>query len=209
MPVAVIALALAIKLLIPGGAMIGGDARTLTVQICDGYADAGHAVVIAINSHADTGKIATDRARDHQACPFSALGHGGVAGAHPMLLASTRATDTRDSAVSINSECQRVLIALGLRVQITRKLSVYGDTGVPIAQYVDASGTAVAGGASAVQAATELRVLSLIGNSSCAGIKVGPGPLAATKTMKTTGGRFLHSHHVPIFNQATQKEAGG
>lgn len=67
------------------------------------------------------------------------------------MLGSARATDTRDNAVSINSGYQRVLIAPGLRVQITRKLSVYGDIAFPIAQYVNASGTVAAGGGTAGQ----------------------------------------------------------
>ena len=83
---AVIALALAMKALIPTGMMIGSDARTLTVQICDGYADAAHAearaVVIAIKHHNPAEKAAPD----HQACPYSALGHAGLAGADPALL---------------------------------------------------------------------------------------------------------------------------
>ena len=84
---AVIALAMAMKVLIPAGTMIGGDARALTIQICDGYGDALHdsarAVVIAIKGHGDQGKTAPD----HQACPFSALGHAGLTGTDPELLA--------------------------------------------------------------------------------------------------------------------------
>jgi hypothetical protein len=86
MALAMIALALAMKALIPAGTMIGGDARALTVQICDGYADAGHALVIALKRAAPA-KSATDHAGDHQTCPFSALGHAGLAGADPLLLA--------------------------------------------------------------------------------------------------------------------------
>jgi hypothetical protein len=91
MAFAVIALAMAMKVMIPAGTMIGGDARALTIQICDGYADAAHdtalAVVIAVKGHGDTGKSAPD----HQACPFSALGHAGLTGADPVLLAAALA----------------------------------------------------------------------------------------------------------------------
>lgn len=87
MAIAVIALAMAMKVLIPAGTMLGADARALTIQICDGYGDALHdtakAVVIAIKGHGDAGKSAPD----HQACPFSALGHAGLTGANPVLLA--------------------------------------------------------------------------------------------------------------------------
>ncbi len=34
-----------------------------------------------------------------------------------------------------------MLLAPGLRVQLTRKLSVYGDVEFPIAQYVNAAGS--------------------------------------------------------------------
>jgi len=80
---AVIALAMAMKALIPAGYMVGGDARTLTVRICDGYADAAPAVAIAVKGHGDAGKTA----HDQQACPFSGLGHAGMTGADPILLA--------------------------------------------------------------------------------------------------------------------------
>ena len=84
---AVIALALAMKLLIPAGTMVGGDARALTVQICDGYADAVHAVVLTVKGHGDGGKTAPDR----QTCPYSALGHAGLTGADAVLLAAALA----------------------------------------------------------------------------------------------------------------------
>jgi hypothetical protein len=61
MAFAVIALALAMKGLVPAGTMIGGDARTLTIQVCDGYGDAAKAVVIAVKRHGQTGKSAPDR----------------------------------------------------------------------------------------------------------------------------------------------------
>jgi hypothetical protein len=87
MALSVIALALAMKALIPAGTMIGGNAHALTVQICDGYADTAHsaarAVVVAIKGHEQTGKAMPD----HQACPFSALGHAGLAATDPVLLA--------------------------------------------------------------------------------------------------------------------------
>lgn len=85
-----VALALAMKLLIPAGFMLGqSGARTLTVLIC---ADSpGHAVtkqIIVARSGArsgpgDNGKqVAADGA-----CPFTALGHGLIGGADPVQLA--------------------------------------------------------------------------------------------------------------------------
>lgn len=51
------------------------------------------------------------------------------------LIGSLRARDTGDHA-SANSGYQRLLIAPGVRVQITRRLSIYGDIEFPVAQYV-------------------------------------------------------------------------
>jgi hypothetical protein len=87
MAFAVIALGMAMKAVIPTGYMVGGDARTLTVRICDGYADASQAVAIAVKGHGDAGKTA----HDQQACPFSGLGHAGLTGADPVLLAAALA----------------------------------------------------------------------------------------------------------------------
>jgi hypothetical protein len=84
---AVIALALAMKALVPAGYMIGGDAKVLTVRVCDGYADsgAGHAIVIVAKgaTHSDAGKAL----HDQQACPFSALALAHMRGADPIQLA--------------------------------------------------------------------------------------------------------------------------
>jgi hypothetical protein len=55
------------------------------------------------------------------------------------LLGSTRAHDSGDNADPLNSGYRRLLVAPGLRVQITRKLSVYGDVEFPVAQYVNAA----------------------------------------------------------------------
>ncbi len=55
------------------------------------------------------------------------------------LLGSLRAHDTGVAADPLNSGYQRLLIAPGVRVQITRKLSIYGDVAFPIAQYVNAA----------------------------------------------------------------------
>jgi hypothetical protein len=54
-------------------------------------------------------------------------------------LGSLRAHDSGDNSDPLNSGYQRVLLAPGVRVQITRKLSVYGDVEFPVAQYVNAA----------------------------------------------------------------------
>jgi hypothetical protein len=55
------------------------------------------------------------------------------------LLGSIRAHDSGPEADPLNSGYQRLLFAPGLRVQVTRKLSVYGDVELPIAQYTNAA----------------------------------------------------------------------
>jgi len=78
-----IALALCMKALIPAGYMLGGDARTITVQIC---ADSlGHVITkqIAVG-HKDHG---SDKAKADSPCAFTALGHGMLGGADPIQLA--------------------------------------------------------------------------------------------------------------------------
>ena len=66
-------------------------------------------------------------------------GHG--LGIQPalQLLGSVRAHDTGPEADPLNSGYQRLIIAPGVKVQLTRKLSVYGDVEVPIAQYTNAA----------------------------------------------------------------------
>jgi hypothetical protein len=86
-----IALALAMKALVPAGTMIAPHAHLLTVQICDGYGPAdravAHAVVIPVAKQGayrdDGGKVA----HHAPACPYSALGLAGLGGADPVLLA--------------------------------------------------------------------------------------------------------------------------
>ena len=55
------------------------------------------------------------------------------------LIGSTRARDTADGGPSLNSGYQRLLIAPGLRLQITRKVSIYGEIALPVAQYVNSA----------------------------------------------------------------------
>lgn len=55
------------------------------------------------------------------------------------LIGSWRAHDTGVNSDPLNSGYQRLLIAPGVRVQLTRKLSVYADVALPVAQYVNAA----------------------------------------------------------------------
>jgi hypothetical protein len=72
------------------------------------------------------------------------------------VLGSLRAHDTGDAADPLNSGYQRVLLAPGVRVQITRKLSIYGDVEFPVAQYVNAASSVAIEGTSGQLAAHTL-----------------------------------------------------
>lgn len=80
---AVLMLAMAVKALVPTGFMLGAEAGALTIKVCDGI-DHG-AATIAIPVKAPKG--ADKAGHDQQACPFSALGHAGQAGADPIQIA--------------------------------------------------------------------------------------------------------------------------
>lgn len=58
------------------------------------------------------------------------------------LLGSVRAHDTGREADFDNSGYRRLLIAPGVKFQLTRKLSIYGDVEIPLAQYVNAASSA-------------------------------------------------------------------
>jgi hypothetical protein len=78
-----VTLALAMKVLVPAGTMIDAQASTLTVEICDGV---DHHLVSQVTLP-PSGKSTGDKTRHDGVCPFSALGHAGLAGADPLQLA--------------------------------------------------------------------------------------------------------------------------
>lgn len=86
MAFAVIALALAMKALVPTGYMVGGDARVLTIRICDDaqVTSALHAKDIAIPMK---GEPAGKHAKSEGVCPYSALSFASLGGADPVQLA--------------------------------------------------------------------------------------------------------------------------
>lgn len=55
------------------------------------------------------------------------------------LLGSLRAHDTGANADPLNSGYKRLMIAPGGKLQLSRKLSVFGDVEVPVAQYTNAA----------------------------------------------------------------------
>ncbi len=80
-----VALALAMKALVPGGFMLDTQSRTLTIAICADAEGAHLTRQIAVPVEQDQ----QDRAAQHvksAACPFSALDMAGTPGADPVLL---------------------------------------------------------------------------------------------------------------------------
>lgn len=57
------------------------------------------------------------------------------------LVGSVRARDTGWQADALNSGYRRLMVAPGVKFQLTRKLSIYGDVAIPVAQYVNAAGS--------------------------------------------------------------------
>lgn len=92
MALAVIALALVMKAIIPAGYMLDqtarGGGKVLTVRICEDAADFGHVVVRDIHLGS---KSAGKHERAGETCPFTALGMAGLSGVDPVLLASALA----------------------------------------------------------------------------------------------------------------------
>lgn len=81
-----VALALAMKALLPAGYMLGAQGRHLTVEICSD-ASGKHLtrqIVIPTNGSAQERQAAQTKAEG--TCPFSALAMGAVGGADPALL---------------------------------------------------------------------------------------------------------------------------
>lgn len=93
--VLLLACALAMKVLVPAGYMIGSQTRTISIQICDGV-DHGAVRQILVGQ---TGSDAVGKADHGQAdhgksdgvCPYGALGHASLAGTDPVLLATALA----------------------------------------------------------------------------------------------------------------------
>lgn len=69
---------------------------------------------------------------------------GAKVGIKPVLqlIGTVRAHDTGDNADPLNSGYRRLLVAPGLRLQLSRKLSVYGDVEWAVAQNVNAASPA-------------------------------------------------------------------
>ena len=79
-----VALALAIKALVPAGYMVGPQARTLSIEICDGQShQIASQIVVPQTGKAGGG----ERGKVDGTCSYSVLGHAGLAGADTLQLA--------------------------------------------------------------------------------------------------------------------------
>lgn len=86
MAFAVVALALAMKALVPAGYMIGTQSKVLTILVCNETPNATHEsardIVVPVK-----GDGAGKQARADGTCPFSGLGFAGLPGTDPIQLA--------------------------------------------------------------------------------------------------------------------------
>lgn len=87
-----LAIALAVKALVPAGYMISpaGD-RFLTVTICADASDTPKQMRLAIPGKNETGDDHSETAAKSEPCAFSGLGHTALGGADPILLAAALA----------------------------------------------------------------------------------------------------------------------
>lgn len=76
-----VALALCMKALIPAGYMLGGESKTITVQIC------ADSLGAKITKQIDVGTKDHGKSKADMPCAFTALTHGVLGGADPIQLA--------------------------------------------------------------------------------------------------------------------------
>lgn len=92
MTLVLLALALALKALVPAGFMLSVNGeRMVTVTICADASDAPRQMKIAISDKDDAAGGHSNAAKMDQPCAFSGLGHAALGGADPVLLAAALA----------------------------------------------------------------------------------------------------------------------
>lgn len=87
---ALLALALTVRALVPAGFMLApaAGARFLTVTICSDASGAAMQMRLALPDKRDGDGDPAGAAKDDMACAFAALGQGALGGADPALLAA-------------------------------------------------------------------------------------------------------------------------
>jgi hypothetical protein len=88
-----VALALAMKALVPAGYMVGTQTRSFTIQLCSEGIDGRHDLVrqVVVPASDPAAKASAGQAKAQGTCPFGALGHALLGGADPVLLAAALA----------------------------------------------------------------------------------------------------------------------
>jgi hypothetical protein len=88
-----VAVALAMKALVPAGYMVGSETRSFTIQLCSEGIDGRHDLVrqITVPASDAASKAAQSHGKVQGTCPFGALGHALLGGADPVLLAAALA----------------------------------------------------------------------------------------------------------------------
>lgn len=83
--VLLLAVALAMKALVPSGYMIGSQSKVLTISICADTQGGSYTTQLVL-PHGGERSGDAQHAKEGQACPFSALAMASLAGADPVLL---------------------------------------------------------------------------------------------------------------------------
>jgi len=85
-----LAMTLALKVLVPGGYMLGSEAGGLTVQICSGMTSAdgsAASLTIPMDRGGSHGDVPAGHANAAKECPFTALAMHALSAADPLVLA--------------------------------------------------------------------------------------------------------------------------
>lgn len=91
-----LALALAVKAVVPTGFMLSADGdRFLTVTICSDASGTPKQMWIALPGKQDSGGDHSDAGAAATHCAFSGLGHSALGGADPLLLVAALASALR------------------------------------------------------------------------------------------------------------------
>jgi len=86
-----VALALFMKVLVPGGFMLGSATKMLTIEICGDASGTHPTKQISVPMGGKSGESQDERGKADSACPYSALSFASLAGADAWLLATALA----------------------------------------------------------------------------------------------------------------------
>lgn len=84
-------LALCMKVLLPGGFMLGSQGKLLTIEICGDASGTHQTKQISVPMDGKSGNDQNEPGKDGSACPYSALSMTTLAGADMLLLTTALA----------------------------------------------------------------------------------------------------------------------